>query len=76
MVMGARTLEITAELIPEEEGGYTVYCPELDIYTQGDTVEEALANLKEAAELHLQEIGTEGLRLRSIERRRISVEIP
>jgi len=74
--MGARTLEITAELIPEEEGGYTVYCPELDIYTQGDTVEEALANLKEAAELHLQEIGTEGLRLRSIERRRISVEIP
>jgi predicted RNase H-like HicB family nuclease len=76
MAMGARTLEITAELIPEEEGGYTVYCPELDIYTQGDTVEEALANLKEAAELHLQEIGTEGLRLRPIERRRISVEIP
>ena len=57
--MGRRTLEITAELIPEEEGGYTVYCPELDIYTQGDTVEEALANLKEAAELHLEEIGPE-----------------
>ena len=42
---------VTAELIPdEEEGGYTVYCPELDIYTQGDTVEEAIANLREAAE--------------------------
>jgi hypothetical protein len=25
-----KTLKITAELIPEEEG-YTVYCPELDI---------------------------------------------
>jgi len=74
--MGARTLEITAELIPEEEGGYTVYCPELDIYTQGDTVEEALANLKEAAELHLQEVGSEGLKLWAVERRRISVEIP
>jgi len=73
--MGARTLEITAELIPEE-GGYTIYCPELDIYTQGDTVEEALANLKEAAELHLQEVGSEGLKLRAVERRRISVEIP
>jgi len=74
--MGARTLEITAELIPEEEGGYTVYCPELDIYTQGDTVEEALANLKEAAELHLQEVGPEGLKLRPVERHRVCVEIP
>ncbi|GAG96795.1 unnamed protein product [marine sediment metagenome] len=27
---------LTAELIKEEEGGYTVYCPELDIYTQGN----------------------------------------
>jgi predicted RNase H-like HicB family nuclease len=39
-------------------------------------VGEALTNLKEAAELHLQEIGPEGLRLRPVERRRISVEIP
>ena len=70
-----RTLEITAELIPEEEG-YTVYCPELDIYTQGDTVEEALANLKEAAELHIEEIGLESLRLRSIQRHRVVLEIP
>jgi len=45
-------------------------------YTQGDTVEEALANLKEAAELHLQEVGPEGLKLRPVERHRICVEIP
>jgi predicted RNase H-like HicB family nuclease len=32
-------LTITAELTPdEEEGGYVVYCPELDIYTQGETI--------------------------------------
>ena len=51
-------ITITADLIPEEEGGYTVYCPELDIYTQGDTEDDCLANLKEAAELHLQELGS------------------
>ena len=48
---------ITADLIPEEEGGFTVYCPELDIYTQGDTEQECLENIREAAELHLKELG-------------------
>ena len=48
---------ITADLIPEEEGGFTVYCPELDIYTQGDTEQECLENIREAAELHLEELG-------------------
>jgi len=50
-------ITITAELIKEEVGGYTVYCPELDIYTQGDDVEDAIKNLKEAAELHIEELG-------------------
>lgn len=50
-------LTISADLIPEDEGGYTVYCPELDIYTQGETEEECLVNLQEAAELHLQDVG-------------------
>ena len=49
---------ITADLVPEEEGGFTVYCPELDIYTQGETEEEGLENLREAAELHLEELGS------------------
>lgn len=72
---GRKRLEITAELIPEEEGGYTVYCPELDIYTQGETEEEALQNLKEAAELHLEEIGWESLPLKPVRRHRITVEV-
>ena len=50
-----KTMKITAELITEDEGGFSVYCPELDIYTQGETEEESLANLREAAELHLEE---------------------
>ncbi|MCK4496397.1 MAG: type II toxin-antitoxin system HicB family antitoxin [Candidatus Aminicenantes bacterium] len=64
---------LTAELIEEEEGGYTVYCPELDIYTQGDDVEDALKNLKEAAELHIEEIGIENLKLKKIERKTIEM---
>ncbi len=67
-------MKLTAELIPEEEGGYSVYCPELDIYTQGETEEECLANLREAAELHMEELG-EQARLRKIIRRQIEVVV-
>ena len=54
MICSKRTPSI--DLIPEEEGGFSVYCPELDIYTQGDTEQECLDNLREAAELHLEEL--------------------
>ena len=67
-----RTIRVTAELIPEDEGGFTVYCPELDIYTQGETEEECLANLREAAELHLEELGEQAT-LRQVIRREIEV---
>ena len=66
------SIRITAELIAEEEGGYTVYCPELDIYTQGDSEEECLENLREAAELHLEELGG-GAGVRKVIRREIEV---
>jgi predicted RNase H-like HicB family nuclease len=65
-------IKITAELIAEPEGGFTVYCPELDIYTQGETEEECLDNLREAAELHLEQLGTEAA-LRTVIRREIEV---
>ncbi len=58
-------LNITAELTPdEEEGGYSVYCPELDIYTQGETVQEAISNLQEAAEGYIEVVGLDQLNLR------------
>jgi len=66
---------ITAELIEEEEGGYTVYCPELDIYTQGDDIEDAISNLKEAAGLHIEELGLENLRFKEIKRREIELVV-
>ena len=62
-------ITITAELIKEEEGGYTVYCPELDIYTQGDDVEDAIKNLKKAAELHIEELCTDTMKQSRIQGR-------
>ena len=41
--------------IVEKEGdGYVSLCPELDVASQGSTVEEATANLKEAVQLFLE----------------------
>lgn len=71
--MPQRHVEITAELIEEETGGYTVYCPELDIYTQGEDADDALANLREAAELHIEEVGFDNLKLKRVEHRKLEV---
>lgn len=38
----------------EVEGGYSAYCPELGVASQGETIEEAEANLKEACELYIE----------------------
>jgi len=39
---------------PEPGGGYSALCPELGVASQGETIEEAEANLKEAVELYLE----------------------
>ncbi len=41
-------------IIEKEGDGYVALCPELDIASQGDTVEEARTNLKEALELFFE----------------------
>ena len=45
-----RTAHFTA-LIEREDDGYVALCPELDIASQGSSVEEARAMLQEAVEL-------------------------
>ena len=45
---------LTAVLIPEE-GGFVALNPETGTTTQGESVAEALANLREATELYLEE---------------------
>jgi predicted RNase H-like HicB family nuclease len=47
-----------------EADGYVSLCPELDIASQGDTVEEALANLKEALEGFFETASAEEVRTR------------
>ncbi|MBN1940879.1 MAG: type II toxin-antitoxin system HicB family antitoxin [Candidatus Diapherotrites archaeon] len=42
-------------VISKEENEYVALCPELDVASQGDSIEEALANLKEAVELYLED---------------------
>ncbi len=42
-------------LEPSDEGGYTVYVPALPgCISEGDTLEEALQNIREAIELYLE----------------------
>lgn len=55
----------TFTAILEREGdGYVALCPELDVASQGSTVEEAMANLKEAAEPFLECADPEEVKLR------------
>ncbi|MCI0454240.1 MAG: type II toxin-antitoxin system HicB family antitoxin [Candidatus Dadabacteria bacterium] len=50
-------MQIKVILEPAEEGGYIVYAPSLPgCISEGDTEEEALANIKEAIELYLESI--------------------
>jgi len=41
-------------IIEREGDGYVALCPELDVASQGDTVEQARSNLAEAVELFLE----------------------
>lgn len=51
--------------IVEKEGNlYVALCPELDVASQGATVEEATANLKEAVELFLECADSEEIKRR------------
>lgn len=48
-------------LIPDETGGYVVEVPSLPgCYSQGETIEEALENIKEAIELHIESMIAHG----------------
>ena len=48
-------MELTAVLVPVREGGFVAINPETGTTTQGEAIEEALANLREATELYLEE---------------------
>lgn len=45
--------QLTA-IIEREDDGYVALCPELDVASQGDSIEEARENLREAVELFFE----------------------
>ena len=49
-----KVLTFTA-IIHKEEDLYVAECPEVGTASQGQTIEEAITNLKEATELYLEE---------------------
>jgi predicted RNase H-like HicB family nuclease len=48
-------MTLTAVLTPAEEGGFVAFNPETGTTSQGESISEALANLKEATDLYLEE---------------------
>jgi predicted RNase H-like HicB family nuclease len=48
-------MQLTAILMPAPEGGFTAVNPETGTTSQGETIDEALSNLREATELYLEE---------------------
>lgn len=51
--MGKFTLPVVIE---KDSDGYFAYCPSLQgCYSQGDTYEEALANIEDAMRLHIED---------------------
>lgn len=48
-------MHVTAVLTPAPEGGYTAFNPETGTVSEGETLEGAVASLKEAVTLYLEE---------------------
>ena len=48
-------MQVTAILTAAPEGGYVAFNPETGTTTEGDTLDAAIANLREAVELYLEE---------------------
>jgi len=45
-----------AIVVEQDEQGYFAYCPELQgCYTQGETFEEVIENIKDAVKLHVED---------------------
>ena len=64
-------------MVAEPEGGYSVFVPELpSVATQGETIEEARANAREAIEGYLEVMHEDELPIPSVHRDRVAVHAP
>jgi predicted RNase H-like HicB family nuclease len=66
--------EFDLVIVAEPEGGYSVFVPELpSVATQGESIEEARENAREAIEGYLEVMHEDGLPIASVHRDRIAV---
>lgn len=65
-------MRLKVVLEPSDEGGFTAYVPSLPgCISEGETAEEAMANLREAVELYLEPVeddlaGSSGARIEEL----------
>ena len=52
--------QVYSAIVTEEDGGFVALNPDTDVASQGDTIDTALANLKEALELYFEEASKQG----------------
>lgn len=50
-----KDMKALTAVVHKEDGTYVAECPEVGTVSQGNTIEEAVKNLKEATELYLEE---------------------
>ena len=55
---------VLTALVQREEDGWVSLCPELDVASQGETIEQAKQNLREAVELFLESASKSEVRQR------------
>lgn len=59
MAESSKEIELVFE--PQDEGGYHVYAPDLPgLHTQGDDLEDAMANANEAVSLYIEGLRADG----------------
>jgi predicted RNase H-like HicB family nuclease len=51
--------QVFAAIVTEEDAAFVASNPDTGVASQGDTLNEALANLKEALELYIEELGND-----------------
>lgn len=54
-------------VLSQEKDWIVAVCPEVDVASEGKTVEEAMKNLKEAVELYLEDEDVESLPIKKIQ---------
>lgn len=62
-------------IISKEEDWVVALCPELDVASEGKTIEEAMKNLKEAVELYLEGEDLGSILVREIQVKNLEINL-